>query len=125
MNGSGNTAYSIAVRRCILENLETAKEMGILGKDGSIANNITTGDYKGEEAVPIEILPIEVCPELRNQIFNFELLPRKVAFQRRKSEWIEQQGVDFAKVLNQEGLLSALAFERVKRLQYQGGAQSK
>jgi hypothetical protein len=124
-NGIGGTAYSIAVRRCILKNLETAKELGILGQDGGVDNKITTGEYKGEKAVPIEVLPVEVCPELKNQIFNLELLPRKVAFQRRKSEWIEQQGVDFAKVLNQEGLLSALAFERVKRLQYQGGAQSK
>ena len=125
LNGDGKTAYSNAVRRCILNNLKTAKEMGILGNDGTINNKITNGEHKGEEAVPIEVLPVEVCPELKNQIFNLELLPTKVAFHRRKSEWIEQQGVDFAKVLNQEGLLSALAFDRVKRLQYQGGAQSK
>ena len=125
LNGGSKTPYSTAVRRCILKNLKTAKEMGILGQDGSIANNITTGEYKGEEAEAIEVLPVEVCPELKNQIFNLELLPRKVAFKRRKSEWIEAQGVDFAKVLNQEGLLSALAFERVKRLQYKSGAQNK
>jgi len=125
LNGGSKTPCSNAVRRCILNNLKTAKEMGILGNDGTINNKITNGEHKGEEAVPIEVLPIEVCPELKDQIFNLELLPRKVAFQRRKSEWIEQQGVEFAKVLNQEGLLSALAFERVKRLQYQGGAQSK
>jgi hypothetical protein len=125
LNNSSKTPYSTAVRRCILKNLETAKELGILGKDGSIANDISTGEYKGEEAVQIEVLPVEVCPELKNQIFNLELLPRKVAFLRQKSEWIEAQGVDFAKVLNQEGLLSALAFERVKKLQYKSGEQSK
>ena len=58
------------------------------------------------------MIPRAVCPELRNQVMNLELLP--ASLKRAKSDKITDRARVFAKELYDAGLLSEEEWRAVK-----------
>jgi len=58
------------------------------------------------------VIPRAVCPELRNQVMNLELLP--ASLKRAKSDKITDRARVFAKELYDAGLLSEEEWRAVK-----------
>ena len=110
INGTAGTPYAGFIRWGMLENLRLAKELGILTPEGMAelrkgkAATITKGEYAGHEAEADHVIPVAVCPELRNQVMNLELLPAKL--NRSKGAKIGERQKVFAKELHDAKLLS-------------------
>ena len=110
INGTAGTPYAGFIRWGMLENLRLAKELGILTPEGMAelrrgkSATITKGAYAGQEAEADHVIPVAVCPELSNQVFNLELLPAKL--NRAKSAKIGERQKVFAKELHDAKLLS-------------------
>jgi hypothetical protein len=120
LNKTAGTAYAKAVKRALMEGLYDHDKYGGVGSfegsDGmkqgkSVA--ITEGDYAGQEATADHIIPLSVCPELQNQIFNLQLLP--ASLNSSKGNKVEAGQLSFAEELNKGGLLSAEGLEAVKK----------
>ena len=111
LNRTAGTLYGGFVRWGILENLRLAKEYGILTPQGMAelrqgnSATITMGVYAGQEAEVDYVIPLAL-PELRNQVFNLELLPTKL--KRAKGAKIGERQKVFGKELHDAGLLSDL-----------------
>ena len=111
LNRTAGTLYGGFVRWGILENLRLAKEYGILTPQGMAelrqgnSATITMGEYAGQEAEVDYVIPLAL-PELRNQVFNLELLPTKL--KRAKGAKIGERQKVFGKELHDAGLLSDL-----------------
>ena len=120
LNGTAGTPYAGFIRWGMLENLRLAKELGILTPEGMAelrkgkAATITKGEYAGQEAQADHVIPLAVCPELENQVFNLELLPAKLN-QTKGTKIGERQKV-FARELFEEKLLSEEGLAAVERL---------
>ena len=110
INGTAGTPYAGFIRWGMLENLKLAKELGILTPEGMAelrrgkSATITKGEYAGQEAEADHVIPVAVCPELRNQVMNLELLPAKL--NRSKGAKIGERQKVFAKELHDAKLLS-------------------
>ena len=119
LNGTSGTPYAGFIEWGLLENLRIAKSYGVLDTAGmeemrrGKAPTITKGPYAGQEAEADHVIPRAVCPELRNQVFNLELLA--ASENRAKSEKIGQRQVTFAKELYDAKLLSEEGWEEVER----------
>ena len=93
-----------------MENLKIAKELGLLTPENMAelrrgkSARITKGEYAGQEAEADHVIPRAVCPELRNQVMNLELLP--ASLNRAKSDKITKRAKTFARELYDTGLLS-------------------
>ena len=117
LNGTSGTPRAGFLRWGLLENLRLAKEMGILGEDGreelrrGKSAAITRGDYVGQEAQADHVLPLALCPELGNEVFNLELLPAKL--NQSKGMKVGERQKIFARELYEAKLLSLESFERV------------
>ena len=121
LNKTAGTAYAKAVKRALMEGLYANNKYGGVGsaygvgqemKQGKSAT-ITKGEYAGQEATADHIIPLSVCPELQNQIFNLQLLP--ASLNSSKGNKVEVEQVRFAEGLNKDGLLSAEGLEAVKK----------
>ena len=120
LNKTAGTAYAKAVKRALMEGLYAHNKYGGVGsfegnqemKQGKSAT-ITKGEYAGQEATADHIIPLSVCPELQNQIFNLQLLP--ASLNSSKGNKVEVEQVRFAEGLNKDGLLSAEGLEAVKK----------
>lgn len=120
LNKTADTAYAKAVKRALMEGLYAHNKYGGVGsfegnqemKQGKSAT-ITKGEYAGQEATADHIIPLSVCPELQNQIFNLQLLP--ASLNSSKGNKVEAEQVSFAEGLNKDGLLSAEGLEAVKK----------
>ena len=110
LNGTSGTPYAGFIRWGMIENLRLAKEYGILTPEGMAelrrgkSATITKGEYAGQEAEADHVIPVAVCPELRNQVMNLELLPAKLT--RSKGAKIGERQKVFAKDLHDAKLLS-------------------
>ena len=110
INGTAGTPYAGFIRWGMLENLKLAKELGILTPEGMAelrrgkSATITKGEYAGQEAEADHVIPVAVCPELRNQVMNLELLPAKL--NRSKGAKIGERQKVFARELHDAKLLS-------------------
>jgi len=110
LNKTEGTRYAGFVRWGLLENLKIAKELGLLTPEGVAelrrgkSAMITKGQYAGQEAEADHVIPMAVCPELRNQVMNLELLP--ASLNREKSDKVTERAKVFAKELYDAGLLS-------------------
>lgn len=110
LNGTTGTPYAGFIRWGMIENLRLAKEYGILTPEGMAelrrgkSATITKGEYAGQEAEADHVIPVAVCPELRNQVMNLELLPAKL--NRSKGAKIGERQKVFAKELHDAKLLS-------------------
>ena len=119
LNKTAGTAYAKAVRRALMEGLYAHNKYGGVGsfegnqemKQGKSAT-ITKGEYAGQEATADHIIPLSVCPELQNQIFNLQFLP--ASLNSSKGNKVEAEQVSFAEGLNKDGLLSAEGLEAVR-----------
>ena len=117
LNGTAGTPYAGFIRWGMLENLRLAKELGILTPEGMAelrrgnSATITKGEYAGQEAEADHVIPVAVCPELRNQVMNLELLPAKL--NRSKGAKIGERQKVFAKELHDAKLLSDEGWRRV------------
>ena len=110
LNNTAGTPYAGFVRWGLLENLKIAKELGLLTPENMAelrrgkSARITKGEYAGQEAEADHVIPRAVCPELRNQVMNLELLP--ASLNRAKSDKITKRAKTFARELYDTGLLS-------------------
>ena len=118
LNGTAGTPYAAFIRWGMLENLRLAKELGILTPEGmaelrrGASATITEGEHAGEEAEADHVIPRAVCPELRNQVFNLELMPAKL--NRAKGAKIGERQRVFGKELHDAKLLSDEGWEAVE-----------
>jgi hypothetical protein len=110
LNKTDGKPYAGFVRWGLLENLKIAKEFGLLTPDGMAelkkgqSAKIAKGEHTGEEAEADYVIPRAVCPELKNQVMNLELLP--ASLNRAKSDKITERAKTFARELYDTGLLS-------------------
>ena len=74
---------------------------------------ITKGEYAGQEATADYFIPLSICPELQNQIFNLQPLP--ASLNSSKGNKVKKEQVQFAKWLNEDGLLSDKGLEAVRK----------
>ena len=102
----------------MLENLRLAKELGILTPEGMAelrrgkSATITKGPYAGQEAEADHVIPVAVCPALRNQVMNLELMPAKL--NRAKSDKVGKRALTFAHELHAAKLLSDASLAAVE-----------
>ena len=117
INKTDGTPYAGFVRWGLLENLKIAKELGLLTPEGMAelrrgkSATITKGQYTGQEAEADHTIPRSVCPELRNQVMNLELMP--ASLNRAKSDKLTERAKVFAKELYDAKLLSEAAWKGV------------
>ncbi len=115
LNKTEGTPYAGFVRWGLLNNLKIAKELGLLTPAGMAelrrgkSATITRGEYAGQEAEADHTIPRAVCPELRNQVMNLELLP--ASLNRAKSDKITDRARVFARELYDAKLLSESAWK--------------
>ena len=77
------------------------------------AATITKGEYAGQEATADYFIQLSICPELQNQIFNLQPLP--ASLNSSKGNKVKKEQVQFAKWLNEDGLLSDKGLEAVMK----------
>ena len=129
LNKTAGTAYAKAVKRALMAGLYAHNKYGGMGsvdndeelkrlhknaegmKQGKSVT-ISEGEYAGQEATADHIIPLSVCPELQNQIFNIQLLP--TSLNSSKGNKVEAGQLSFAEELNKGGLLSAEGLEAVR-----------
>lgn len=117
LNKTEGTSYAGFIRWGLLENLNIAKELGLLTPEGmeelrrGKSATITKGKYAGQEAEADHTIPRAVCPELANQVMNLELLP--AALNRAKSDKVTEKAKTFAKELYDAKLLSETGWNAV------------
>ena len=117
LNKTDGTPYAGFVRWGLLENLKIAKDLGLLTPEGMAelrrgkSATITKGQYVGQEAEAVHVIPRAVCPELQNQVMNLELLP--ASLNRAKSDQMPERARVFAKELHDAGLLSEKGWKAV------------
>ena len=110
LNKTEGTPYAGFIRWGLLENLKIAKELGLLTPEGMAelrrgkSATITKGQYVGQEAEADHVIPRAICPELKNQVMNLELLP--ASLNRAKSDKVTERAKVFAKELYDAKLLS-------------------
>ena len=118
MNKTEGKPYAGFLRWGLLQNLKIAKELGLLTPDGMAelkkgqSAKITKGEHTGEEAEADYVIPRAVCPELKNQVMNLELVP--ASLQRSPRDKITERAKTFARELYDAGLLSEEGFRAVE-----------
>ena len=118
LNKTEGTPYAGFVRLGLLENLKIAKELGLLTPEGMAelrrgkSATITKGQYAWQEAEADHVIPRSVCPELKNQVMNLELLP--ASLMRANSEKVTDRAKVFAKELYEAKLLSEEGWKRIE-----------
>jgi hypothetical protein len=119
-----DSGYVNMIGAGLLLNFRRAKDYGLYTSEGmkelrqGKSATITKGEYAGQEATADHIIPLSVCPELQNQIFNLQLLP--ASLNSSKGNKVEMKQVEFARELNRAGLLSAEGLESVKKASSKG-----
>ena len=125
VNGTSGSDYAGFIRWGLLENLRLAKEYGLLTQEGMAelrrgkTATITRGQYAGQEAAADHVIPLKICPELGNQVFNLELLP--ASLNSAKGAKVGKRQVVFAGELRAAGLLSEQGYQAVQAAA--GGSQ--
>jgi hypothetical protein len=118
LNGTAGTPYAGFIQWGMIENLRLAKKLGILTPEGMAelrrgkSATITKGEYAGQEAEADHVIPVAMCPELSNQVFNLELLPAKL--NRTKGAKIGERQKVFGKELHDAKLLSDEGWARLE-----------
>ena len=119
LNGEKDTPYGNAIMGSLYGNFLEANKMGLFTSEGmnelrqGKSATITKGEYVGQEATADHYIPRSVCPELDNQIYNLLLLPSKL--NSSKGDKVDKKQMNYAKELNEKGLLSAEGLEAVKK----------
>jgi hypothetical protein len=82
-------------------------------KQGKSAT-ITKGQYSGQKAEADDVIPTALCPELKNQVMNLELIP--ASLKQSKSVKVTDRAKVFAKELYEAKLLSEEGWQKVQGL---------
>ena len=115
---TAGTPYAGFVSWGFLENLKIAKELGLLTPEGMAelkqgkSATITKGQYSGQKAEADDVIPMSLCPELKNQVMNLELIP--ASLMRSKNDKVTDRARVFAKELYEAKLLSEEVWKRVE-----------
>jgi hypothetical protein len=118
LNKTAATPYAGFLSWGLLENLKIAKELGLLTPEGMAElkqgkpATITKGQYSGQKAEADCVIPVALCPELKNQLMNLELLP--ASLKRTKSDKVTDRAKVFAKELYEAKLLSEEGWQKVQ-----------
>ena len=118
LNRTAGTPYAGFVSWGLLENLKIAKELGLLTPEGMAelkqgkSATITKGEYAGQKAEADDVIPMSLCPELKNHVTNLELLP--ASLKRSKSDKVTERAKVFAKELYEAKLLSEEGWKKVQ-----------
>jgi hypothetical protein len=118
LNKTAGTPYAGFLSWGLLENLKIAKELGLLTPEGMAelkqgkSATLTKGEYSRQKADADDVIPIALCPELQNQVMNFELLP--ASLKRTKSDKVTERAKVFAKELYEAKLLSEEGWKKVQ-----------
>jgi hypothetical protein len=108
----------------LLENLKIAKELGLLTSEGMAelklgkSATITKGQYSGQKAEAVCVIPAALCPELQNQVMNLELIP--ASLKQSKSVKVTDRAKVFAKELYEAKLLSEEGWKKVQGSNFGG-----
>ena len=114
-----DSGYCRRLATSLLLSFTMANDYGLFTTEGmnelrqGKAATITKGEYAGQEATADHIIPLSVCPELQNQIFNLQFLP--ASLNSSKGNKVKKEQVQFAKWLNEDGLLSDKGLEAVMK----------
>ena len=114
-----DSGYCRRLATSLLLSFTMANDYGLFTTEGmnelrqGNAATITKGEYAGQEATADHIIPLSVCPELQNQIFNLQFLP--ASLNSSKGNKVKKEQVQFAKWLNEDGLLSDKGLEAVMK----------
>lgn len=120
LNRTAGTPYAGFVSWGLLENLKIAKELGLLTPEGMAelkqgkSATITKGEYAGQKAEADDVIPMSLCPELKNHVTNLELLP--ASLKRSKSDKVTERAKVFAKELYEAKLLTEEGWKKVQGL---------
>lgn len=107
------------VHESLMRNWKIARELGLLTPENleklrrGNAADVTYGTYIGEPVEIDHIVPFSLAPEVGNELANLEMLPRPV--NRRKSDKVTERQVDYAERLQEAGLLSMEAVEKIRQ----------
>jgi len=118
-NGEQVTSYGTLLSSSLTANLAEADKLGLFSPEGldelrqGKSATITKGEYAGQGATADHYIPRSVCPELDNQIFNLRLLPSSQ--NASKGDKVDKKQMNYAKELNEAGLLSAEGLEAVRK----------
>jgi len=118
LNKTAGSPYAGFVSWGLLENLKIAKELGLLTPEGMAelkqgkSATITKGEYSGQKAEAEGVIPVALCPELRNQVMNLELIP--ASLKRAKNDKVTDRARVFAKELYEAKLLSEEGWKKVQ-----------
>ena len=118
LNKTAGTPYAGFLSWGLLENLKIAKELGLLTPEGMAelrrgkSATITKGEYSGQKAEADDVIPTALCPELKNQVMNLELLPASLI--RAKNDKVTDRAKVFAKELYEAKLLSEEGWKKVQ-----------
>jgi hypothetical protein len=124
LNKTAGTPYAGFLSWGLLENLKIAKELGLLTSEGMTelkqgkSATITKGQYSGQKAEPDAVIPRTVCPELKNQVMNLELLP--ASLKKDKIDKVTDRAKVFAKELYESKLLSEKGWQKVQGSNFGG-----
>lgn len=124
LNKTAGTPYAGFVSWGLLENLKIAKELGLLTPEGLAelkqgnSATITKGEYAGQKAEPDYVIPVALCPELKNQVMNLELLP--ASLKQSKSDKVTDRAKVFAKELYEAKLLSEEGWQKIQGSNFGG-----
>ena len=93
---------------------ESTNNLAIMRRGGSAM--IMRGCYKGEVTEVDHMIPFAIAPEIGNEILNLELLPKTL--NRRKSDYVGDVELAYAKRLQEKGILSQETYLRVEKARY-------
>jgi len=119
LNKTFGTPYASAIKDTLIAGYIKALLYGIFNPAGleelkrGKSATIKRGDYEGQEATADHYIPRSVCLELDNQIFNLRLLPSSQ--NASKGDKVDKKQMNYAKELNEAGLLSAEGLEAVRK----------
>ena len=105
-------------KAALLRNLDIADKLGCLDTEGMSemrkgnAATIRRGPYRGDQLSVDHIIPRDLCPELDNVIANLELMPMRM--NSSKNDRVGARQVDYARKLNEAGLLTKKVVKRVE-----------
>ncbi|MEZ5405030.1 MAG: hypothetical protein R3F23_02290 [Verrucomicrobiia bacterium] len=115
---------AILIEEALLHNWFTANEWGLflttnnlqsLRRGGSA--KVMKGLYQGETTEVDHMIPFAVAPEIGNEIFNLEILPRTL--NRQKSDYVGDIQLAYARRLFSLNLISQETFLKVQRARYE------
>lgn len=117
---SGDTgAHGQLVKVTLLRNFEDAQRASLLTPENLTLMRkgrspiVPSGSFAGQRYEVDHVLPVDVFPELGNEIANFMLLPGTL--NRRKSDAVKQRSIDLAQKMIAACVISKEQYDKAKQ----------